>query len=128
MVHRVERQGPEFALDPSGDQGRIQLRGKQLAPIAIGVWAGQVVDNELHSDIRGQGAVTDRAAVAQLQPGGPVGEGAAVATHGVSRGAGGNKGLGGGLGAVGQAVQRQWGNWQHFEWICIIHYVQRIIF
>ncbi|MNT67589.1 hypothetical protein D3C72_2057450 [compost metagenome] len=109
MVHRVERQDAALALDPSSDQGRIQLRRQQLAPAAISARARQVVDDELHRDFRGQGAVTERSAIAQLQPGGPVGEGAAVAAHGIRCGTGGNERFGGVAGAFAEPIQRQRG-------------------
>ncbi|MNN85359.1 hypothetical protein D3C81_2026390 [compost metagenome] len=87
-----------------------------------------MIDDELHRDIGRQRTVAERPAIAQLQPGGPVAEGALVAAHGIGCGAGGDEGLSGGTGAVGQAVQRQRGIRQVVERKCIIHYVQRTIY
>ncbi|MCY1425105.1 hypothetical protein D9M71_408850 [compost metagenome] len=46
-------------------------------------------------------------AVAQLQPGGPVGEGAAVAAHSIGGGAGGDEGGRGGVGFSIKAIDGQ---------------------
>lgn len=63
----------------------------------------------MQRDGRRQRGVVERLAVAQLQPGRPVGEGAAVTAHSVGRGAGGNKGYRGVLGVNDQEMRAKGG-------------------
>ncbi|BGD47795.1 hypothetical protein CRPA5_30920 [Pseudomonas aeruginosa] len=65
-------------------------------------------------------------AVAHLQPAGPIGEGAAVAAHGIGGGTGGNECGSGGTGLGIEAINGKRGEFT-VQWkYRIIHYVQRI--
>jgi hypothetical protein len=79
----------------------------------------------MQRDGRRQRGVVERLDVAQLQPGRPVGEGAAVTAHSVGRGAGGNKGYRGVLGVNDQEMRGQ-GGFDQDELVRKFYKVQRI--
>ncbi|MNG02817.1 hypothetical protein D3C84_858610 [compost metagenome] len=67
-----------------------------------------MIQHELHGHGGWQWRIAQILAVTQMQPGRPVGEGAAVAAHGIGRGTGGDKGGRGVLGVFGENMQVQW--------------------
>ncbi|MNY65796.1 hypothetical protein D3C86_2031210 [compost metagenome] len=79
-----------------------------MDPAAVGQRSGQVIKDKLHRYRGRQGRIPERQAITQLQPRRPVGEGAAVAAHGIGRGTGGDKGGRGVLGVFGENMQVQW--------------------
>lgn len=91
MTDGVVGQGAEFGLDPRRHQRGVDGRRQKVHPFAVGRRASQVVNHKLYGHRGGQGRIAERLAVAQLQPGRPVGEGAAVAAYGVGRGTGGDE-------------------------------------
>ncbi|MNN50150.1 hypothetical protein D3C81_1647230 [compost metagenome] len=105
VAHGVVAQRPRLGLDPRGDQGRVERRRQQVGPAAT-FRSRQVIEDELHGDRLGHRTGVEVTAIAQLQPGRPVGEGAAVAAQGIGRRAGGDERRSGGLGAGLEAIGR----------------------
>ncbi|MCY1303503.1 hypothetical protein D9M70_532140 [compost metagenome] len=126
VAHGVVAQWPRLGLDPCGDQGRVERRRQQVGPAAT-LRSRQVIEDELYGDRLGHRAGVQVTAVAQLQPGRPVGEGAAVAAQGIGRRAGRDERRSGGLGAGLQPIGSQRGYFRYRERYRFIHYVQRII-
>ncbi|MNF84616.1 hypothetical protein D3C84_669860 [compost metagenome] len=91
MADGVVGQSPGFGFDLCRDKCSVDARRQKVHPFAIGRRACQVVNHKLHGHRGRQGRITQRLAVAQLQPGGPVAESAAVAAHGIGRSTGGDE-------------------------------------
>lgn len=91
MTDRVVGQWTRMALDASGDQRRVQGWRQLVFPAAVFGGPRQMIQHKLHDDRRRQRRGAQRFAVAPVQPRGPIGEGAAVATHRVRGSAGGDE-------------------------------------
>lgn len=66
-----------------------------------------MINDELHRHRVGQRSRLQRIAIAQLQPAGPVGEGAAVTAYGIGGGASGDERCGGGTGLGIEVIDGQ---------------------
>jgi hypothetical protein len=109
VTDRVEGQGTCFAFHLGRDQCCVDGRREEVGPVTTIQRSREVIENELYRQGVGPWAIPPGPTVAQLQPSRPVGEGAAVAAHGIGSRACGDKGLGSLLSVVREPIQLQRG-------------------
>lgn len=91
MTNGVVGQGTGFGLDARADQCCVDRQWQQVSPSVVFQRPGQMIEDELQRYGCGQWRVPERLTVAQLQPGRPIGQGAAIAAHSIGGGAGSDK-------------------------------------